>query len=576
VINKNLYAEQDEIRRLPTEALSQSAQRGGGGMNGILSLMELSRRAQQERAVAQSKVAGRYSGGSVLSELSNEARQYASAPRPQFEPQPQPAQFNSGGQVGGLGSVIYANEGYPKWISYEEEQRLREREAYRRSIVPLPNSPLFADRYVEEEVPPRYLTRSAPSPEEAVIVPEELLAESPIFQGNGSRPGPQLPSDWVSYAEEQRMNQERQPSVVPLPDSPLFRGRAEPESPENIKMGTSRSSNNWRRENLDGDIGIGGGRGPRTGRRRNREFTDEEKSMGFLDRFSDLISSREDSEKINAERSGIFEYGAFDEEGGVPSQVGSIYGENEPALPPGFVTPEEEAAAKAVAKPKANPNTGASVARGKPVPAPEAPAAKEAEKTGPWQVTKDPNTYARGLAMLQAASGIVNGDDRGFIGNSMRGLSEGGEAYQNQMNLARAQEGNEAMQALRELQAEQNNQYQNSRLEESRMDRIQRGNIAERSLEAEMTMAGMTDNTRRDIAEMNLREAELRELTRRIGSVRGNIIDEYKANTSGGYGDEEFFRDKINPRTGEPYTDLNSYLTDIERAFLSQYKSGGI
>jgi len=138
--NNNIYEEQDAIRKLSTDELRSYAQ-SGGGMTGILSAMELSRRAQMNRAAAGAAVTQRVKSGgaSVLADLARDASRLA--PAPQLAPG-----YNSGG-------IVYANSGYysspSDWISYE--QMLREEEARKKSVgpttpVPLPNSPLFRGR----------------------------------------------------------------------------------------------------------------------------------------------------------------------------------------------------------------------------------------------------------------------------------------------------------------------------------------------------------------------------------------------------------------------------------------------
>ena len=91
MINKNILEEQGEIRRLPTDALKEYAARGGG-MTGILSAMELSRRSQENRSAANAMIAQRNSGSSVLNDLSRDAQQAM---------QPAPAMMNQGGLVRG-------------------------------------------------------------------------------------------------------------------------------------------------------------------------------------------------------------------------------------------------------------------------------------------------------------------------------------------------------------------------------------------------------------------------------------------------------------------------------------------
>ena len=92
---KNIYEEQEAVGRLSNDELSHQAQ-GAGGMTGILSAIELSRRARMQRAAAGAAVAQRVrdGGGTVLSELSRDAARVAA-------PAPHRQALNSGGIVQG-------------------------------------------------------------------------------------------------------------------------------------------------------------------------------------------------------------------------------------------------------------------------------------------------------------------------------------------------------------------------------------------------------------------------------------------------------------------------------------------
>lgn len=141
----NIYEEQDAIRKLSTDELRQYAQTGSG-MTGILSAMELSRRAQMNRAAAGAAVAARVRGGgaSVLAELSRDAARVAPA-------LPMAPGYNSGG------IVQYMNDGGrvgPDWYGYDspfsafkrwldstavgQSMRDRERELQTSDVTPSP------------------------------------------------------------------------------------------------------------------------------------------------------------------------------------------------------------------------------------------------------------------------------------------------------------------------------------------------------------------------------------------------------------------------------------------------------